>query len=633
MALLGKMNLNFNLLVKLKTVIIPSLTMITLLVIRQLGGLQPLELVAFDNMVRSRPQADPDPRLLIVEITESDLQFLKQWPVSDGILAQVLVTLQRHKPRVIGIDLFRDLAIPPGHEALVQQLQKPNIIGITFVENDAMMTVPPPPTLPSERIGFINIPVDPDGVVRRQFMFTSGLTSFPVQLALAYLKPQGIKPKLTVNQDYQLGNVIFRKLESNSGGYQKINAGGYKLLLNYRSPNNLAYTVTLTEVLNNKIHPQRVEDKIVLIGTNALSMKDYFLTPYSSTQIRLRQMPGVIIHGQMVSEILSAVLDKKPLFRFWSEPIEILWMLIWAILGGYWGLKFKKTSVLIGGSLLILSGLGAISYGLFLQMIWVPVAAPMLGFILIFTGMVIVQIWESQQQQYMVMKLLGQQTSSEIAKALWKERSYLINSGILPPKTLTATILFTDFKNFSAIAEKQSSESLMIWLNQYLSAMTDIVLKHQGIVSKFTGDGLMAAFGVPVPRTSVDAIAKDAENAINSALEMGQQLQQLNKQWQQKGLPSVGMRVGIYTGTVTVGSLGGKNRLEYGVIGDSVNIASRLESCEKHREGGICRILIAEETLSYLKGRFEVESWGELSLKGKAIPVTVYRVLGKIKKM
>lgn len=633
MALLGKMNLNFNLLVKLKTVIIPSLTMITLLVIRQLGGLQPLELVAFDNMVRSRPQADPDPRLLIVEITESDLQFLKQWPVSDGILAQVLVTLQRHKPRVIGIDLFRDLAIPPGHEALVQQLQKPNVIGITFVENDAMMTVPPPPTLPSERIGFINIPVDPDGVVRRQFMFTSGLTSFPVQLALAYLKPQGIKPKLTVNQDYQLGNVIFRKLESNSGGYQKINAGGYKLLLNYRSPNNLAYTVTLTEVLNNKIHPQRVEDKIVLIGTNTLSMKDYFLTPYSSTQVRLRQMPGVIIHGQMVSEILSAVLDKKPLFRFWSEPIEILWMLIWGILGGYWGLKFKKTSVLIGGSLLILSGLGAISYGLFLQMIWVPVAAPMLGFILIFTGMVIVQIWESQQQQYLVMKLLGQQTSSEIAKALWKERSHLINFGILPPKTLTATILFTDFKNFSAIAEKQSSESLMIWLNQYLSAMTDIVLKHQGIVSKFTGDGLMAAFGVPVPRTSVDAIAKDAENAINSALEMGQQLQQLNEQWQQKGLPSVGMRVGIYTGTVTVGSLGGKNRLEYGVIGDSVNIASRLESCEKHREGGICRILIAEETLSYLKGRFEVESWGELSLKGKAIPVTVYRVLGKIKKM
>ncbi|MFM6395981.1 adenylate/guanylate cyclase domain-containing protein, partial [Planktothrix sp.] len=147
---------------------------------------------------------------------------------------------------------------------------------------------------------------------------------------------------------------------------------------------------------------------------------------------------------------------------------------------------------------------------------------------------------------------------------------------------LTATILFTDLKNFSTIAEKQSSESLMIWLNEYLSTMTDIVLKHQGIVSKFTGDGLMAVFGVPVPRTTLDAIANDAKNAINSALEMGQCLQKLNEQWQKKGLPSVGMRVGIYTGTVTVGSLGGKNRLEYGLIGDSVNIASRLESCEKH---------------------------------------------------
>jgi adenylate cyclase len=163
--------------------------------------------------------------------------------------------------------------------------------------------------------------------------------------------------------------------------------------------------------------------------------------------------------------------------------------------------------------------------------------------------------------------------------------------------------------------------------------MTDIVLKHQGIVSKFTGDGLMAVFGVPVPRTTLDAIANDAKNAINSALEMGQCLQKLNEQWQKKGLPSVGMRVGICTGSLTVGSLGGKNRLEYGVIGDSVNIASRLESCEKHRESGICRILIAEETLNYLKGRFVVESWGELTLKGKEIPITVYRVLGKIEKM
>lgn len=627
------MNLNFNLPVKLRTLIILSLTMISLLVIRQLGGLQPLELAAFDSMVQWRPEDNPDPRLLIVEITEADLQSIKQFPVPDSILAQVLANLQRHKPRVIGIDLFRDIAIPPGHEALVQQLQKPNIIGINFVGYDSMSTIPPPPTLPPERIGFINIPVDPDGVVRRQFMFTSGLTSFPVQLVLAYLKPLGIKPELTVNKEYQLGKVIFKKLESNSGGYQKINAGGYKILLNYRSPKSLAHTVTLSDILKNKINPNLVKDKIVVIGTSAISNKDVFLTPYSSSQIRLRQMPGVVIHGHSVSQILSAVLDEKPPFRFWSESVEILWMFIWAMIGGYWGVQSKKPRILIGGSLIILAGLGIIGYGLFMQMIWVPVAAPMLGFILTFTGIVITQVWESQQQQYMVMKLLGQQTSSDIAKALWTERSHLINSGILPPKTLTATVLFTDLKNYSTIAEKQSSESLMNWLNEYLSTMTDIVLKHQGIVSKFTGDGLMAVFGVPVPRTTLDAIANDAKNAINSALEMGQCLQKLNEQWQKKGLPSVGMRVGICTGSLTVGSLGGKNRLEYGVIGDSVNIASRLESCEKHRESGICRILIAEETLNYLKGRFVVESWGELTLKGKEIPITVYRVLGKIEKM
>jgi hypothetical protein len=111
---------------------------------------------------------------------------------------------------------------------------------------------------------------------------------------------------------------------------------------------------------------------------------------------------------------------------------------------------------------------------------------------------------------------------------------------------------------------------------------------------------------------------------------IGDRLQELNRDWLARGLPVVQMRVGIFTGPVMVGSLGGKERLEYGVIGDSVNIASRLESCEKDRQTSLCRILIAQETLVHIEGQFQVESWGSLELKGRQHKVEVYRVVGRM---
>ncbi len=170
-------------------------------------------------------------------------------------------------------------------------------------------------------------------------------------------------------------------------------------------------------------------------------------------------------------------------------------------------------------------------------------------------------------------------------------------------------------------------EKLLEWLNEFLSEITQQVQLHHGIVNKFTGDGLMAVFGVPMSRNSTDAIAVDAQQAVACALAMGNCLRELNQRWQNQGLPAVQMRVGIFTGPVVAGSLGGKERLEYGVIGDSVNIASRLESCEKDRQVDFCRILIARETLVHLQNRFQVEPWGLMSLKGKQQAIDVYRVV------
>jgi adenylate cyclase len=171
-------------------------------------------------------------------------------------------------------------------------------------------------------------------------------------------------------------------------------------------------------------------------------------------------------------------------------------------------------------------------------------------------------------------------------------------------------------------------EQLLDWLNEYLSAMAEAIQAHHGIINKFTGDGLLAVFGVPIARDTPAAIAQDAQNSVHCALAMADRLDRLNRDRQRQGLPLLQMRVGIFTGPVVVGSLGGQTRMEYGIIGDSVNIASRLESFDKTRQPTPCRILIGHDTLLHLQDRFQVEDWGALTLKGRQTPVQVYRVIG-----
>ncbi|NER04654.1 MAG: CHASE2 domain-containing protein, partial [Okeania sp. SIO3C4] len=293
---------------------------LSLLFFRHLGGLQRLELFIFDGMVRLRPDNISDSRLLIVELTEEDIQYLGQWPISDKNLADVLASLQKHQPKAIGIDLYRDVPKYPGYTELVEQLQKPNVFGITFIGNQFVSTTLPPPSIPKERIGFNNIPVDPDGVVRRYSFFINNdektMVAFALHLALAYLQEYEISPQITENNEYQLGDAIFKKLQPNSGGYQRIDAQGYPILINYRNSQSIAPKITIKDVLLDNFDPELVKNKIVIIGNTASSSNDFFLTPYSFSQLDLlkSKMSGLEVHAQATSQIISAVLDDQKLF-------------------------------------------------------------------------------------------------------------------------------------------------------------------------------------------------------------------------------------------------------------------------------------------------------------------------------
>ena len=609
---------------------------VTLLGVRHLGWLQPLELNAFDLMVQLRPDQGPDPRLLIVEITERDIKAFKKWPISDGVLAKAIAEIARLEPTAIGLDIIRDIPYEPGHEELATQFKNPKVFPITFRGNSKKQRVPPPPHIPEERVGFNDLVVDPGRIVRRNLMFAGDgettLTSFSMQLASAYFNSKNIKDKITEKNEIQVDKTVFSKLQSDSGGYQNIDAKGYQILLDYRSSKNIAETVTLTQVLEGKVDQKLVQGKIVLIGVTAPTVRDIFSTPYSATTNGNISMPGVFIHATATSQILSAVLDGKGLFWYWDEWQEILWIAVWSVVGGCLAWRLEKSLNLIGLAISAGGSLFGFTFFLFMQQGWIPLIAPALA-LLITAGVAVIYKYEqSRQQEGIVMKLLGQQTSPAIANALWKERVHLLESGLLPGQKVTATIILTDLQGFSTICEKLPPEVVMSWLNEYLSAMAQEVQAHQGVINKFTGDGMLAVFGVPIPRTTQKEIAEDARLAVSCALAISSRLQQMNQNWLDRGLPSAKMRVGIFTGPVMVGSLGGTTRLEYGVIGDSVNIASRLESCQKDRQEDTCRILIAEETLLHLADKFEVESWGALPLRGREQKVNVYRILGSKKK-
>ena len=615
--------------VGLATIIVTSF----LLGLRYLGKLQPLELFAYDQLVRLRPpEQEPDSRLLLVTITEADIQRQAQWPFSDRAVAKVLKQLQALEPVVIGLDVYRDIPVAPVHTELVTLFKQPNVITIQSI--DIPTGTPAPPASPPEQVGFNDVLIDPDDVIRRNLLFSrsedSILYSFSLRLALAYLKAQHISPEASQqNPDYlQLNQSVFVPLQENSGGYETIDAKGYQILLNYRWPENMVREVSFSQVLEGKIEPSWVKNKIVIIGSTAPSLRDVFATPYSHVLPDNSEMPGVVVHTQMVSQLLDAATGERSLFWFWTESQEGLWIFGWVVIGGTVGWVFRHpVTVTLGVAIGLLLLWGSCFY-IFTLAGWVPVASPALGFLITVGIVVTYQSYQDHRQQQIVMKLLGQNTSPQIADTLWQGRDYLLKSGKLPGVSLTATMFFADVKNFSTISEKMTPEALLEWLNELLEVLTREILEHRGIVNKFTGDGLIAAFGVPTPHKDQQKIAEDARAAVTCAMVISDRLDELNQNWLKRGLPNIQMRIGIFTGAIVAGSLGGKDRLEYGIIGDSVNIASRLESCEKHRQPSDCRILIGYETLVHLQEQFEVESWGLLALKGKQQMVDVYRIVG-----
>lgn len=372
--------------------------------IRHLGGFQAWELRAFDQMMRLRPAEPPDPRLLLVTITDQDVQQQNAQErrgasLSDQALAQLLTKLRPHQPRVVGLDLYRDFPVDPASGLVVQLQQTPQFVAVCEVGDGA--GTKPLAGIPAARISFSDMPIDPDGVVRRQILgmaaapgFCVTDTAFSLRLAQLYLSAQGIQTTRDADGTVQIGQTQFPALRPDSGGYHQLDALGYQVMLNYRAANPPAAQVTLGEILSGALDAQLadlVRDRVILIGTVDPSFKDYFLTPYSQSD-PMQKMPGVVIQAQMTSQILSAVLDQRPLLVSLPNWGAALWIWGWAGLGA--ALLYCRSPLVLGlagiGAVVALGGIG---YGCLLQGVWLPVVPATFGLIVTYSSVILYSLW------------------------------------------------------------------------------------------------------------------------------------------------------------------------------------------------------------------------------------------------
>lgn len=362
-----------------------------ILIIRQLGILQGWELKLYDHLMRSRPPEPPDPRILIVEITEADVQLQKKYPIPDATLAQLLRQLIPHQPRAIGLTIYRDFPVYPVDSELSKQMQQQeNLFAVCSFPRKAEPGISSPDAMPKNRLGFDDVATDSDGILRRHLFFmkeTSGCNtrfSLSFKLAEKYLADENILPNYQGNQNnpLQLGSAIFQPMKPNSGGYKNLGRGGWYMMLNYRSfP--IARTVTLTEVLQGDFDPNLVKDRIVIIGATATSVNaQRFFTPYSVGRFPSDRVPGVMVQVQMVSHILSAVLDGRPPIGVWVWWGEAIWVGLWSMVGSAIALCIRNREWEIAAIAMAIGVLYLVCYVLFLQGTWAPLIPPALALVI-----------------------------------------------------------------------------------------------------------------------------------------------------------------------------------------------------------------------------------------------------------
>lgn len=570
--------------------------------------IEQIELSTRDFAMRLHNTKDTESPIVIVAIDDASLNYTGlQWPWPRSYLAQIINIINNSNARVIGVDIFfsEPDSDPEGDVLLSNELLHANksvsVMQIIRSGDSEILSLPVEPyTEVLDGIGLSSIISDDDAIIRSVQLYEESsfnqkiYFNWALEIARLYLN---VPPPINITDDQLLFNN------------QSIPLINHRMLINYSGGLNTYPYYSAYQVVLGDYPAEVFKDKIVLIGATSMSLQDIYPTPFSATE----QTPGV----EIVANTIDTIINESYL-QIAPPYLNLLLILIIAIVS--WLISRHLQPI----TALVVMAAGMIFYSIAWYTIFVnmhyqiafttPQLMLFLGVICPTMGQVVTQELEKRRMR----RLFSQFISPEMVDQLIKTQD--INS---LNKRAYLTILFSDIRSFTSISEKLTPEEVVRLLNKYLAVMTEVIHRHGGTVDKYEGDAIVAFFGAPI------AYKDHAYRAVHAACEMRKELIKLRNQWRNEGTfqEQFEIGIGINTGDVFVGMLGSEHRINYTIIGDAANLASRLQDQTKEYNWPI---LISGETNKSIKDDFYTEFVETKLLKGKLEAVDIYKVL-KIK--
>ncbi|MEG3988422.1 adenylate/guanylate cyclase domain-containing protein [Microcoleus sp. S28C3] len=560
----------------------------------QFGMWKPLEYLGYKTLFQIReagilPNPGWDSRIAVIAIERHSLQEYGQFPWPRDRYAQLLEALKKSPPTAVGFDI---LFLDPS--------PKDDILAAAIAANGKVVL---PRTIKEEPVaslkavaagvGHISQEADSDGISRNSKIFLNGIPNFGLAMTHRYNAANPQDPVL---------------LPHSKNKQEK------KVWVNWPGKTENLPTYAFVDVVEGKIPADALTNKLVLVGIVATGL-DPISSPLNKTTA------GVYLYAALVDNLLN-----QRLLRRLPVLLEILLLLgigpLTALVLGNRGVT-ERIAIALGLPIVWIAA-AALLFGLFFW--WVPIAAPIGTLILSGTALQLREQYEKQQ----LMRLFEKHVDPETAQLIWQRKAEIFEQGELEPQELTATVLFMDIRSFTSISEKMRPRDLLTWLNNYLEAMTNCIMDHGGVVDKYIGDAIMAVFGVPFCHTEYREIQQDALNAVAACIAMHERLHQLNQQLRSEHKPLIKFGIGLHTGQLVAGSVGGSRRLNYSVIGDAVNVAARLEAMNKEIvSDSPFNLLVTGRTFAYVRDRYEGQKVGSIQLRGKKELTVVYAIMGE----
>lgn len=454
--------------------------------------------------------------------------------------------------------------------------------------------------------GHFNPFVDSDGVCRRVPALIEYKGSYYEAFSIAVVRALLGSPPLTVGFPEGKKEGNYRKVEWLGISDMKIPVDDQvTALVPYRGQRGSFRYVSATDVINGRVKKEHLEGAIVLVGTTAQGLMDMRSTPVDSVY------PGVEIHANMIAGILDQNIKHSPAYMLGAE---ILILLVCGVLLSFLLPIFSPTKSIIL-SIAMLAGICLLNAAVWQENLVLPLASSLALPIILFVVNMSYGFLLEARSKHQITGLFGQYVHPELVEKMSQEPDRFT----MQSRSLEMTVLFSDVCGFTAISEQLSAADLSALMNEYLTAMTEVIQKYGGTIDKYIGDAIMAFWGAPLDDPD------HAENGVMAAMEMQARAVRLREAFTRKGWPELRLGIGVNTGVMNVGNMGSKFRMAYTVMGDAVNLGARLEGLTRQYGADI---LVGEDTCSRLPG-IVFRELDRVRVKGRNEPVAIFEPLGR----